>query len=316
MSTSWTKTSTDAAELQSALRPEDGTLTIATGGDFKATVVRIDLHRLWMQHSEETAGRSWQGVVPHERAGITYSGLNGTDFAIQGTAIGSTSIALLPAGEEFWQATSPHSQWGSLSLSVEDWHELIPTVAGTSVMPRIGERLAAPNPNALANLQRLHEAAVNLAKSTPELIANTHVARGLEQALILAVARCLRPPAGRETATTWIHHRAITQRFRDAIEQSDGEPIYLPELCNTLGVSVRTLQDHSSNFLGVSPKRYLLLRRMHLARKALRDANPEVSSVTEVATRFGFWELGRFSVAYRSLFGETPSRTLRAPSWL
>jgi AraC-like DNA-binding protein len=45
----------------------------------------------------------------------------------------------------------------------------------------------------------------------------------------------------------------------------------------------------------MSPKRYLLLRRMGLARRALRQANPETTSVTAIGTRYGFWELGRFS---------------------
>jgi AraC-like DNA-binding protein len=63
----------------------------------------------------------------------------------------------------------------------------------------------------------------------------------------------------------------------------------------------------------MSPKRYLWMRRMNLARRALRSADLEYTTVTEVATKYGFWELGRFSVTYRSLFGEPPSAALRRP---
>jgi AraC-like DNA-binding protein len=63
----------------------------------------------------------------------------------------------------------------------------------------------------------------------------------------------------------------------------------------------------------MSPKRYLWLRRMHLARRALQSADAERTTVTEIASNYGFWELGRFSVAYRSLFGESPSTALRRP---
>jgi len=33
--------------------------------------------------------------------------------------------------------------------------------------------------------------------------------------------------------------------------------------------------------------------------------------VQEMAARWGFWHLSRFSSDYRTLFGETPSQTLR-----
>ena len=63
----------------------------------------------------------------------------------------------------------------------------------------------------------------------------------------------------------------------------------------------------------MSPKRYLLLRRMHLARRALRDSAPTATTVTEIATRHGFWQFGRFAGEYKSLFGEAPSATLYRP---
>jgi transcriptional regulator GlxA family with amidase domain len=45
--------------------------------------------------------------------------------------------------------------------------------------------------------------------------------------------------------------------------------------------------------------------------RALQRANPEKTTVTEIASDCGFWEFGRFSVAYHSLFGESPSTALR-----
>jgi hypothetical protein len=48
-----------------------------------------------------------------------------------------------------------------------------------------------------------------------------------------------------------------------------------------------------------------------MARCALQKADPGVSRVTDIATEHGFWELGRFSVNYRQLFGESPITTLK-----
>jgi AraC-like DNA-binding protein len=89
--------------------------------------------------------------------------------------------------------------------------------------------------------------------------------------------------------------------------------VYIPELCKAIGASGRTLRVCCQEQLGMSPKRYLLLRRMHLARRALRDSASDITTVTEIATRYGFWHFGRFAGEYQSLFGEAPSATLHRP---
>jgi AraC-like DNA-binding protein len=58
------------------------------------------------------------------------------------------------------------------------------------------------------------------------------------------------------------------------------------------------------------PKHFLLMRRMQFARRDLGKADPNATTVTEVATRYGFWHFGQFAGEYKSIFGELPSVTL------
>jgi transcriptional regulator GlxA family with amidase domain len=88
-------------------------------------------------------------------------------------------------------------------------------------------------------------------------------------------------------------------------------PLHMPELCQLIGVTDRTLRSCCAEFLGISPSRYVLLRRLRKVRIALRDADPDFANVVELAHRCGFTELDRFAGAYRAIFGEDPSVTLR-----
>jgi transcriptional regulator GlxA family with amidase domain len=88
-------------------------------------------------------------------------------------------------------------------------------------------------------------------------------------------------------------------------------PNHQPERCALIGVSERALRSCCAEFLGISPSRYMLLRRLRAVRTALRDADPATGSVAEIAGSCGFTELGRFAGAYQTAFGEAPSTTLR-----
>jgi transcriptional regulator GlxA family with amidase domain len=85
-------------------------------------------------------------------------------------------------------------------------------------------------------------------------------------------------------------------------------------LCALIGVTERTLRSCCADFLGMSPTRYVLLRRLSRAHVVLRDAVPSGANLLELVRSFGFAKLGRFEAAYLAAFGETPLATLqRAP---
>jgi transcriptional regulator GlxA family with amidase domain len=108
-------------------------------------------------------------------------------------------------------------------------------------------------------------------------------------------------------------HLMIIERFKELLETNLCEPMHLAEICAAIGVSERTLRVCCHEHLGMGPIRYLWLRRMRLARRALMLADPAGATVTQIATEHGFWEFGRFAVSYRALFGEAPSASLRRP---
>ncbi len=145
------------------------------------------------------------------------------------------------------------------------------------------------------------------------MLAKPNVARALEQALVEAAAWCLASGDPLDMRSGHERRAAVMRRLEEVIAANGERPLYISELCAAVGVSYPTLRICCQEHLGVSPKRYLLLRRMNLTRRALQNADPEDASVTKIATDYGFWELGRFAVAYRSLFGEPPSKTLRRP---
>jgi AraC-like DNA-binding protein len=108
-------------------------------------------------------------------------------------------------------------------------------------------------------------------------------------------------------------HDMIIARFEEFMETRPGQPLYLTEICAAIGVAERTLRVACEEHLGMGPIRFLSLRRMHLVHRALQRADSSTTTVTRLATDYGFWELGRFAVAYRALFGESPSESLRRP---
>jgi len=313
MPSSAVRTFSDPYDYAAAMRAVTTELTVTGRGRFAAKLVRIDLHRMWMQRLSDNLPRVLHAAHDRGRAIITFGTGPGPGLLAGGLELLPSTLVRHSEGHEYHQLSSGAGSFGALSLPVEEWVSLGDTFSYDLTPPR-DALVLAPSPAAMARLQRLHAAAGRLAEDAPEIIDNADAARGLEQQLIEAVLGCLAQSQTREDRVARQQHELIMRRFRRVVEEHQDQPLYIPEVCRAIRVPERTLLACCHEHLGMGPKRYLQLRRLYLARQALRQAAPHTTTVTQIATRFGFWQFGRFAGAYRLEFGESPSTTLLHPA--
>lgn len=99
------------------------------------------------------------------------------------------------------------------------------------------------------------------------------------------------------------------RRALDFAMAYNGMPITVADMAEAAGVSVRSLQLNFQRFLGDTPLGYLRKLRLEAARKDILAADAS-ETVSQIARRWGFVNLGRFSHEYRAAFGVLPSRDL------
>jgi transcriptional regulator GlxA family with amidase domain len=92
-------------------------------------------------------------------------------------------------------------------------------------------------------------------------------------------------------AQQWLHDRVTT-------------PADFGALANQLHMSQRTLNRRFKRATGVSPGRYLQQLRLDHARELLRDSN---LSVTEIAAKVGYQDVGYFSTLFRVQMAQSPT---------
>jgi AraC-like DNA-binding protein len=308
-----TKTTADVDEFRGLIRPENTEFLVTGKGPFTATVTKIDLFDLGMQSLTESHARAWHIALSRSRVGIAFSAKPGPTMIYGGKELGEDSVALITPDMDVWQRLPGSFQNSSLSLPEETVTREAAALFGHELTPmRRRPWLSVPQAS-VARLRRLHAAALDLAANAPEIITNPGAAKGLESALTEAFFDCLTADSVTQDGLGRHSRWRIVKRLYALAEQHPAEPLFVADVCNKLGVPLRVLNRACNEHLGIGPKQYLTLRRLHLAHRALRLAPPG-EFVTNIATKFGFWELGRFAVVYRSIFGETPSTTLAAGS--
>ncbi|MEB3177953.1 MAG: helix-turn-helix domain-containing protein [Nostocaceae cyanobacterium] len=104
--------------------------------------------------------------------------------------------------------------------------------------------------------------------------------------------------------------RLISQAQEEMLAHLE-KPLTLKELATRLGSSSSALSYGFQDLFGMSPMRYLKVRRLNAVRRCLKVSDPESCSIATLANKFGFWSGGHFARDYKTMFGELPSDTLQ-----
>jgi AraC family ethanolamine operon transcriptional activator len=294
---------------------EDMQILRRTRGPYQAALIRAELGPValvWSSHSSPIIARA--RVESHHRMFLMRPDGDGA-VLVNGHALDERRLVDQRPGTDMHVATRPGGRCVRLVKILARPDELDRvSVALTGERFSSGPSLCTliePDARALSLLRSLC-ASVLAAIDGPAERADAASVASVAEAVLSSVVVAVSSDLGRKDGHEWTRdfQARIIRRADAFVSIYCGERIALSRLCVGAGATQRQLQRAFRAVYGISPNRYVKLRRLHLARAALLKAT-DGTTVVSIAIRFGFLDLGRFASAYRGLFGEAPSVTLR-----
>ena len=294
----------DAHEAASALpgvSMEMAMVDRATGG---WNVAELDLGHLRLLRVEAGGAVSATGAVDENvfSFALPMGGGESAAWTVNGCAGGRDQLTMFAPGATYTLFTPGALSWLALRVDEQFFRRRFHAIFGRR-LAACDVRVVTCGQRNARRLRRAHHSALALLDDSRTL-PDERSLRRLEEGIVTSLLRAL---AGGQEETERV--RALPSRLRRILRADAEGPVDLDRLRSGLGTSERTLRRTFRQLLGVSPARYLRVRRLHQARNALK-ALPD-RTVTQVAVSLGFSDLGRFARDYRQLFGELPSATLK-----
>ncbi len=260
----------------------------------------------WFSHRTEQRG----GQPPYSR-NMVLTADHGTQVVYRKQQIPANGLMVFPQGAEVDSIAGDNTRLITVSfndslleeaarslgrrdlsktLDRDDWFAVDPQALDRlrSRLRRIG-RLLDRGDSAAAGAAMLPELQAELPRQLLKMLAGKLGPKGRPEGKVLK--------------------RAMA-RAKEYLRENPQEPVSVQELCRRISASERTLQYGFKRRFGVSPKQYLMARRLNGVRKDLLATAEGPKLVSEAAMRWGFWHLSQFAQDYRRLFGELPSQTL------
>src|SRR6516225_7927776 len=237
-----TRTFLEPDHYEASLRQAQIDAVIVPRDKFSARLTWGQLHHLQVLRCEEDSPRLAYVQLAPSLAFVTFPAGFEALPVWRGREMQPGDIMFHSRGERLHQSTSGPSVWNVIAMDPAQLERYGRALSGKPFSWPPEGRALQPSPRLAARLRRLHAQACRLAETKSKTLSHSEVARAMEQGLIQTLVDCL------TTASAWTdgyakrHHARIMVRFEEVLAEYLSRPLHMPELCDRIVVSDRTLR--------------------------------------------------------------------------
>jgi AraC-like DNA-binding protein len=309
---------TECDQFAEAIRHEDAEVLPMGSGCFHQEVILMPLAGTTVRHGRHDGSWLCSATASREHVSVVLDTASSGPTMQNGQPIyEAQALGLHGPGAEHFSVSSP-GEYFFAPFSEREFRDAWRTATGGERTVGAGEfqRIRPEGPRwktLLETIAAVRKLAVNEPGLWHEPAQREAMQRSLLSASVLAIASDPQRNQGQTPRISTYDHPRVLRHALEHLHEHAGRPVYALDLCASANVSERTLRTVFREYFGMGPMHYLKLRRFQQVRRALCTDSHGASSVKAIALTHGFWELGRFAVEYRRLFGESPAETLRKP---
>jgi AraC-like DNA-binding protein len=225
------------------------------------------------------------------------------------------SLIVFPANDEFRATSLNHFHIFTLALRNDLLENAARSFYNKAVTDFLGEAgsVAHCHPDKISRLRLMLVDLMQKAKNGNSKIS-TFFTGEVERQICFEILNCLdHSTAHSRGVDRSKRHRAMKLSL-DMIASRSPQDISVLDLVNNSGVSQRTLEYAFLDRFAITPQQYLNALRLHRVHLQLLSSHQRATTVEEVAQQHGYTQSGHFAQAYRAIYGQLPSRTLKQSS--
>lgn len=174
---------------------------------------------------------------------------------------------------------------------------------GVSKSQSISARLSLPSDE----FDKIEAMALEIEQETSKGLPGRKIAESYLSIILSILCRKGSGKRGDSTAS-----RSQITEVLDLMEKNYQNKLPISKLAQRFGMSHRSFLRHFQRVMGITPARYLLQLRLHIAREKLQFGD-STRSISEIAGDCGFDDSNYFCRAFRKAFGDSP-RSYRSKS--